>query len=109
MAGSRPDDTLEDLMDDSHDHRLDPSDPGTPRHLGWVSDLLAAQPAPTAPDEVVSAVVRRLTQEQPHRDLTIRDKSDTVTQALPHTRAPISKAVQVSPDDALGPARPGDR
>lgn len=95
-------------MDDSHDNRLDPSDPGTQRQLGWVSDLLAAQPAPTAPDEVVSAVVRRLIQEQPHRDLTIRDKSDAVTQALPHTRAPISKAVQVSPDDALGPAHPGD-
>ncbi|WP_257477849.1 hypothetical protein [Acidipropionibacterium jensenii] len=96
-------------MDDRRDNHLDPSDPGSQRQLGWVSDLLAAQTAPKAPDEVVSAVVRELAREQSHRDQTIRDKSDTVTRALPHTRAPISKAVQESPDHALGPARPGDR
>ncbi len=96
-------------MDDSRDNRLDPSDPGSQRQLGWVSDLLAAQPAPKAPEEVVSAVVRGLAREQSRRDPAIRDKSDTVTQALPHTRAPISKAVQGSPDGALGPARPGGR
>lgn len=44
----------------------------TDSDLEWVSDLLAAQPAPPAPDDVVGRILQALGDEQSSRDPVAR-------------------------------------
>lgn len=56
-----------------------------PAESRWVTDLLAAQPAPSAPDDVVARVLQALTEEQSAREAAAQATTDPLEEALRHS------------------------
>lgn len=57
----------------------------TPRDTGWVSELLASQNSPQAPDDVVDAVLAAISDEQEVREAAGRAKGDPFGELLNRT------------------------
>lgn len=57
----------------------------TPSDTGWVSDLLASQDSPSAPDDVADAVLAAIGAEQQLREDADRAKGDALGELLSRT------------------------
>lgn len=57
----------------------------TPSDTGWVSELLASQDSPSAPDDVVDAVLAAIGSEQELREEADRAKGDALGELLSRT------------------------